>query len=41
MAIHQHGFDGSQGNTVTFTPTQAGSVSVTASLENPVHTLMP
>lgn len=31
-------FDGSQGNTVTFTPTQAGSVSVTASLENSTYT---
>lgn len=31
-------FDGSQGNTVTFTPTQAGSVSVTATLENSTYT---
>lgn len=31
-------FDGSQGNTVTFTPSQAGSVSVTASLENSTYT---
>jgi hypothetical protein len=31
-------FDGSQGNTVTFTPTQAGSVTVTASLENSTYT---
>ena len=31
-------FDGSQGNSVTFTPTQAGSVSVTATLENSTYT---
>ncbi|WP_396195005.1 T9SS type A sorting domain-containing protein [Flavobacterium sp.] len=31
-------FDGSQGNTVTFTPTQAGIVSVTATLENSTYT---
>ena len=31
-------FNGSQGNTVTFTPTQAGSVTVTASLENSTYT---
>jgi hypothetical protein len=31
-------FDGSQENTVTFTPTQAGSVSVTATLENSTYT---
>lgn len=31
-------FNGSQGNTVTFTPTQAGSVSVTATLENSTYT---
>ncbi len=31
-------FDGTQGNTVTFTPTQAGSVSVTATLENSTYT---
>ena len=31
-------FDGSQGNTVTFTPTQAGSVTVTATLENSTYT---
>jgi hypothetical protein len=31
-------FDGSQGNTVTFTPTQAGMVSVTAALENTTYT---
>jgi hypothetical protein len=31
-------FDGSQGNTVTFTPTQAGSVNVSATLENSTYT---
>lgn len=31
-------FDGSQGNTVTFTPTQAGSFTVTATLENSTYT---
>lgn len=31
-------FDGSQGNTVTFTPTQAGNVSITATLENSTYT---
>ena len=31
-------FDGSQGNTVTFTPTQAGNVTVTATLENSIYT---
>jgi hypothetical protein len=31
-------FNGSQGNTVTFTPTQAGSVTVTALLENSTYT---
>lgn len=31
-------FDGSQGNSVTFTPTQAGNVSITATLENSTYT---
>lgn len=31
-------FDGSQGNTVTFIPTQAGSVTVSATLENSTYT---
>lgn len=31
-------FDGSQGNTITFTPTQAGSVNVSATLENSTYT---
>jgi hypothetical protein len=31
-------FNGSQGNTITFTPTQAGSVTVTTTLENSTYT---
>lgn len=31
-------FDGSQGNSVTFIPTQAGNVSITATLENNTYT---